>query len=438
MKLRKVDDKTNDEAADAEQEKMNDNDDDGDETTANVVVTDDSAFHAQLNKLSLSTDAAAASVTPLDERLLKRLAHSTKLLAKYVAMTEGACQHLFAHLDDIAALLKEDKSLHLIDTNISHVLDCLDKAVASSTSSASALICHKLTEAHLALLTRCMLVKSSTPKSQHMHAACLRLLAACVRTSTRLAEHVAVEYEHFGVHKNWLERCLLQKQSDVRHAAIELLVAFLSHLKSETTTTAEEQATTADEDENETLTAGYVAHVKRIFIPSAASAASSVVKSASSAASSSSLVYCLFVHVGSDSRASIERLLGHLLSAIVQNTRRFSKSDKVRLFNERTLANLIKLFEWRCRPTAAAAAAGPDDMDETMAVRGMAAQFLQVLFASTRYGISFYDRTLNVDQSPHNANHLIFDALIGLPRAHHLDAKKPDFARESLHVDTLN
>jgi hypothetical protein len=46
----------------------------------------------------------------------------------------------------------------------------------------------------------------------------------------------------------------------------------------------------------------------------------------------------------------------------------------------------------------------------------MIGEFLKILFSSTKYGISFYDRTLNVDLSPKNFNHLIFNSLINIQR----------------------
>lgn len=57
-----------------------------------------------------------------------------------------------------------------------------------------------------------------------------------------------------------------------------------------------------------------------------------------------------------------------------------------------------------------------DSEDNTMIVREMVNEFLKILFCSTKYGINFYDKTLNLDMSARNYNHLIFNTLISLPR----------------------
>lgn len=46
----------------------------------------------------------------------------------------------------------------------------------------------------------------------------------------------------------------------------------------------------------------------------------------------------------------------------------------------------------------------------------MITEFLKVLFCSTKFGINFYDKTLNIDQSTKNQNHLIFNALLSIQR----------------------
>lgn len=52
-----------------------------------------------------------------------------------------------------------------------------------------------------------------------------------------------------------------------------------------------------------------------------------------------------------------------------------------------------------------------------MIVREIANEFLKTLFCSTRYGISFYDKSLNLDMSSERTiNHIIFTSLINLPR----------------------
>lgn len=71
----------------------------------------------------------------------------------------------------------------------------------------------------------------------------------------------------------------------------------------------------------------------------------------------------------------------------------------------------MKLFEWSDHR-----AERSNKNNQTLLVRQMITEFLKILFSSTRYGISFYDRTLNVDMSPKNFNHLIFNSLINIQR----------------------
>ena len=61
---------------------------------------------------------------------------------------------------------------------------------------------------------------------------------------------------------------------------------------------------------------------------------------------SSSLIHCLFVHIASDSRSSIDFLMQELYFKFVQNDA-FNKSERIRLFNDRTLSHLIKLYSWK-------------------------------------------------------------------------------------------
>jgi hypothetical protein len=136
----------------------------------------------------------------------------------------------------------------------------------------------------------------------------------------------------------------------------------------------------------------------------------------SASSNNSSLIKCLFSHINTDPFESVEFLLQEMLFKFVQNGS-FNKSEKIRVFNERTLTQLIKLFEWKDhRNTKMSDLDGAKRIDQTLVVRKMITEFLKVLFGSTKHGISFYDRSLNVDQSTKNLNHLIFNALIGIQR----------------------
>lgn len=58
-----------------------------------------------------------------------------------------------------------------------------------------------------------------------------------------------------------------------------------------------------------------------------------------------------------------------------------------------------------------------EEDDNTMTVREIINEFLKTLFCSTRHGINFYDKSLNLDMSSERTiNHLIFTTLINLPR----------------------
>ena len=124
-------------------------------------------------------------------------------------------------------------------------------------------------------------------------------------------------------------------------------------------------------------------------------------KSAPTSANSSS---------NTDSYEAPEFLLQEFLFKFIQNEW-FNKSEKIRLFNEKTLGQLIKLFEWTDHR-----ATKTNGDDQTMVVRQMIGEFLKILFSSTKHGISFYDRTLNIDLSAKNYNHLIFNSLINIQR----------------------
>ena len=135
----------------------------------------------------------------------------------------------------------------------------------------------------------------------------------------------------------------------------------------------------------------------------------------------SSLLYCLFSSVHTDTRESVEFLLQELLFRFVQNES-FNKSDKIKLFNEKTLMSLIKLYEWvepadeKSQLKKKEAGQAEENSDQALVVHQMVTEFLKILFCSTRYGINFYDRTLNIDQSTKNFNHLIFSVIINIQR----------------------
>ena len=185
--------------------------------------------------------------------------------------------------------------------------------------------------------------------------------------------------------------------------------------------TATEETLVSSHEDRESLVL-----IKKIFLSASNSEPETSAKNdtaKSQKSTHSSLLYCLFSSISTDSRESIEILLQELLFRFVQNDC-FSKSEKIKLFNEKTLTALTKLYEWTDVASGEASATkkreklGETEQPEsqTLIVREMINEFLKILFCSTRHGINFYDRTLNIDQSNKNFNHLIFSVIINIQR----------------------
>ncbi len=262
------------------------------------------------------------------------------------------------------------------------------------------------------LITKCLTMKSSTKKTLTLQETCVRLLTVCVQESAVFARKIALEFDCFNVFKNWLERFLLMKQTDLREFSIQFLISYFKYTK----------VTSSDKlkVDDQTVDHEYLLLLKKIFLAKASSTPAPRSKKPQKPATTttpnttSSLIHCLFAHVSTDSYEAVAFLLQEFLFKFVRNES-FNKSETIRIFNEKTLGQLIKLFEWTDhRYTKSANVAGV--VDQTLAVRQMIAEFLKVLFSSTKHGISFYDRSLNVDLSNKNFNHLIFNALINVAR----------------------
>ena len=162
---------------------------------------------------------------------------------------------------------------------------------------------------------------------------------------------IATEFDYFNEHKNWLERCLLTKQSELRAFSIQFLLSFLKYAKPAATATATGNSATenlANMIEHATNKEN-LAVIKKIFL----NASSQQQQQPSRVKADLSLMYCLFAHVASDSSESIEFLLHELLFKLVQNDF-VTKTEKVRIFSEKNLLNLAKLYEWRYVENAAA------------------------------------------------------------------------------------
>ncbi len=286
-----------------------------------------------------------------------------------------------------------------------------------------------LVETHMGIIKKSVLSKSFTKKAITTKETCVRLLTLCVQQSFAYAKQIATEFNYFNDYKNWLERCLLTKQSDLRELCIQFLLSFLKYGKPQTTTanSAENLANIIEHTNKENLVL-----IKRIFLGVDSSSLNSSVGKKTK--TDLSLIYCLFAHVATDTKESIEFMLQELLFKLVQNDF-ITKSEKVRIFNEKNLLNLIKLYEWRyVQPSYGdeVEEADKETLDETqknelaLNVRQMTNEFLKILFCSTRYGINFYDRTLNIDQSPKNFNHLIFNTILNIHRFSLINKKTYD------------
>jgi hypothetical protein len=286
-------------------------------------------------------------------------------------------------------------------------------------------------ETHIGIIKKSVLSKSFTKKAITTKETCVRLLTLCVQQSFAYAKQIATEFNYFNDYKNWLERCLLNKQSELRELCIQFLLSFLKYGKPQTTSSAtstENLANIIEHTNKENL-----ALIKRIFL--GVDNSSSMTSSAGKKTKTDlSLIYCLFAHVATDTKESIEFMLQELLFKLVQNDF-ITKSEKVRIFNEKNLLSLTKLYEWRyVQPSYDDDVADVDKnaLDEAQKselavnVRQMTNEFLKILFCSTRYGINFYDRTLNIDQSPKNFNHLIFNTILNIHRFSLINKKSFD------------
>ena len=401
--------------------------------------------------------------TKKQEQVLDKLLKSEKLFAKYIK-NSPECQEIFTQLDEtveaLNALKKSSATLNINETNTDFLLAFLEKAInqyklnlkanddkldSNEKSDLKANInniCSTLLNNYINLITKCILMKSSTKKTVELQETCVRLLTLCVNHSAAFAKQIALEYDYFNTFKNWLERYLLLKQTYLRELSIEFLISFLKYAKVTASTnstgpTATEETGQTHED-RETLFL-----IKKIFLNNTNSAENNEggshaktehQKSTGNKASThSSLLFCLFSNVNTDTRESIEFLLQELLFRFVQNES-FNKSEKIKLFNEKTLMSLIKLYEWVDPATVKTAGnevvtsesqskkkeskenSSGEHSDQSLIVHEMITEFLKILFCSTRFGINFYDRSLNIDQSTKNYNHLIFSVIINIQR----------------------
>ncbi len=193
------------------------------------------------------------------------------------------------------------------------------------------------------LITKCLQMKSSTKKTLTLQETCVRILTIGVQFSPEYAKQIALEYECWNVYKNWLEKFLLLKQTDLREYSVQFLMSYFKHVRAvNTEKKAFVEETSYDHE--------HLALVKKIFLAKSEGPQPNKTKStgksqskASSPSSSSTLINCLFSHVNTDSFEVIEFLLQEFLFKFVQNET-FNKSDKIRLFNEKTLGKYSRPY----------------------------------------------------------------------------------------------
>lgn len=198
---------------------------------------------------------------------------------------------------------------------------------------------------------------------------CVRLLTLCVQHSFDLARKISSEFNYFNETKNWLEKFLLIKKSDLREMSLEFILSYLKYTQPP-----------FNSQDNLIL-------IKKILLKS-------------DSKSPLTLINCIFAHISSDPKATLDFMFSQLLYGIVHNGN-FSKTEKIRLFSDHTLSKISKLFDYE------------DETESADQVHQMVTQFYKSLFTSTKFGISFYDKNIGLN-SDKNLNHLIFNQLISL------------------------
>ncbi|RNA04154.1 nucleolar pre-ribosomal-associated [Brachionus plicatilis] len=212
------------------------------------------------------------------------------------------------------------------------------------------------------------LQSKSSPGLIPIQQTCVRLLTMCVHHSFDLAKQISSEFNYFNETKNWLEKFLLIKKSELREMSLQFILTYLKYVQPP-----------------------FNCHDNLILIKKI------LLKSDSK--SPLTLINCIFAHTGSDLVSSLDSLFTQLLYGVVRN-QHFSKTDKIRLFSDHILSKISKLFEY-------------EGEDQQHQVSQMVIHFFKCLFTSTKFGISFHDKSLGL-KSDKNLNHLIFNQLIAL------------------------
>ncbi|CAF0751073.1 unnamed protein product [Brachionus calyciflorus] len=207
----------------------------------------------------------------------------------------------------------------------------------------------------------------SNPQTIPIQETCVRLLTICTQHNFDHAKQISSEFNYFNDTKNWLEKFLLIKKSDLREMSLDFLLSLLKYTQPPFNT-----------QDNVTL-------IKKILLKT------------NDSKSHLTLLNCLFSHLTTDSKQTIDFIFNQFLHGIIKNSN-FTKTEKIKIFSDHILSKITKLLD-----------SETDDNEIDLIV----IQFLKCLFTSTKYGISFYDKTMGL-KTDKNLNHLIFNQLIDI------------------------
>lgn len=270
-------------------------------------------------------------------------------------------ENQFDNFDQIR--LNDFKESYL--TQLFNVLfKCFEKSNESNEQ-----LCEQLIKKHLNQLQICLSLKSTTKNASDLKEICFKLLGKCIETSKLLAKQIAIQFEYFSERKTCLTKIIKTNFQSLREACIRFLFDFLKYYQSD--------------DE-------FIIIIKKIFFIQTQD-------------TSYSTIHAIFSTINQNSLELIEFILEELLFKIVKNEK-FTKSDKVKLFNDRNLTCFMRLYEWQ----------EEENEDRKQIVYEMINEFLKILFCSTHFGISFHDKSFLIDGNGKNYNHLIYNSIISV------------------------
>ena len=349
----------------------------------------------------------AGNNTEEQENCLKYLLESEKYLEEYIHKTSGECKDLldaFSQTVDSVfdSSATSNKQLDLNESNICLILECIVQTIELCQSKYGSLtlndlnkqvsssLCATLMKKYFTnVFKKSLFLKLSTKPTLDFQIQCVKFLGLCIKENKSHLKQIAIEFNYFQDKKTWLDKYIHQNNSyNLRVESVKFLLSFLNY---------------ANDIEIQII-------IRKIFIQQ----------------HTSNVIQSLFSTLGSNQRELIETVLEEFLFKVIKSNK-YTKSDKVRLFNERNLLSLVKLYNWK---------GVEEDEKNTEGFYEMLTEFLKILFCSTQYGISFYDRTLGiqltsvgnnagVNISAKNLNHLIFNSIVSvqtITRQSQLDA----------------